>query len=130
MRGRRRLGATCWLAGSFLWAFGGCGDGTEAVSTSHSEARVVGRVTIKGKPASKGRVIFSAANSLRKDVGPRSGEIRKGGRYEVTTFIGGNSVAVDGTGDPAAGVYNSRHFEVQSGTNTLDLDLPLNASSR
>lgn len=125
MRRAPRRSVARLVAASWLVATWGCGDGSESVSTSRTEAKVAGKVTIMGKPATRGRVLFSAANSRRKDVAPRSAEIGKDGSYEIMTLIGGNSVSVDGTGNPAAGTYNSRNIEVQSGTNTLDLDLPL-----
>src|SRR4051812_45558137 len=102
MRGTPRRWVAWLVAGSCVAATCGCGDGSESVSASTTEAKVVGKVTIKGKPATKGRVMFSAANSRRKDVAPRAAEIGKDGSYEITTLIGGNSVGVDGTGSPAA----------------------------
>jgi hypothetical protein len=125
MRRARRVGA--WLiAGSLLAASAGCGDGKPAVDTSTTEAKVTGKVTVKGKAATRGKVTLDPSNSSRKDVAARSSPIGKDGTYEVTTLVGANAVSVDGTGDPAAGTYNTTTFDVQSGTNTLNLELPLN----
>ena len=110
-----------------LLAVWGCGGGGSApsVSSSRTEATVSGTVTIKGKPATKGEVTFDPANSQR-NVAARTAPISGDGTYTVTTLVGGNIVRVatpETTRDPQL-QFNETTFDVQSGTNTLDIVLP------
>lgn len=90
-----------------LGAVGAAGcSGAPAVSTSKTEAKVRGKVVIRGKPATKGLVWFDPANYRRKDALARSAEISKDGTYEITTLIGENSVRYEG---PATA--NSRELD-------------------
>jgi len=105
----------------------GCGGGAPAVSTSKTEAKVRGKVIIRGKPATKGLVWFDPANYRRKDALARSAEVTKEGTYEVTTLIGENSVRYEG---PATA--NNREldgtvlgYDVKDGVeNQFDIVLP------
>jgi hypothetical protein len=114
------IGAWTLLAG---W---GCGGGSApAVSSSMTEATVSGTVTIKGKPATKGEVSFDPAN-VSRNVGARTAPIGADGSYTVTTLLGGNVVRVatpETARDPAL-QFNETTFDVQSGTNKLDIVLP------
>lgn len=89
-----------------LIAGAGCGSGAPAVSTSKTEAKVRGKVVIRGKPVTKGLVWFDPANYRRKDALARSAEVTKEGTYEITTLIGENSVRYEG---PATA--NSRELD-------------------
>ena len=120
----RMVGVT---AAGVLLAGWGCGDGsTPAVSSSTTEATVSGTVTIKGKPATKGEVTFDPANVNRKSAPLATAKINEEGTYTVTTLVGSNVVRVatpETTRDPKL-QYNETTFDVQSGTNKLDIALP------
>jgi hypothetical protein len=103
----------------------GCGSGDPGALPSTTEAKVSGKVTVNGKPATKGKVTFELSDANPLAGAARIAEIQKDGSYEVTTLAGRNSVVVAGTGDPAAdGSYNTTSVDVKSGGNTLDLRLP------
>jgi hypothetical protein len=113
---------------ALLVATWGCGsDQPAGDSAPQGEAKVTGKITVKGKAAKKGTVTFDPPYTNPPTGKSRVAEIKKDGTYEVTAQLGNNSVIVQGTGDPAAegGSYNSTSFEVKSGSNVLDLDLPL-----
>jgi hypothetical protein len=119
-----------WVASAALMAAWGCGKTPEANSgaASKADATVTGKVTIKGKPAGKGRINFEpVAVNGGLPIGSNVAEIGKDGAYTVTTKTGSNDVTVSATGDPAVdSSYNRTSFEVQSGSNnTLNLDLPI-----
>ncbi len=116
-----------WITSGVILAVGwGCGDsGTPHAESSKTEAKVTGKVTVNGVPAPKGAVLFNPANVNRKDVTSRSAEIRPDGTYEIMTLVGGNTVSAAGTGIKGdGGGLSTVDFDVQSGTNSLDLDLP------
>jgi hypothetical protein len=73
----------------------GCDGGKPYVDTSKREATVSGIVSVKGKPAEGGNILFNASNSDRI-VPHRSAPIGKDGSYKVTTYTGGNQVSFDG----------------------------------
>jgi hypothetical protein len=103
----------------------GCGDQRPSVESSTAEGTVKGKVTIKGKPASKGSVVFDPANYLRKDATARTASINPDGTYTVTTLVGGNMIRVSSPEAEAAGAsYMSIDFDVKAGDNTLDITLP------
>lgn len=105
---------------------GGCGDGTPSVSSSTAEATVRGSVTIRGKPATSGSVVFSPANVRRPDARPRRSEIAKDGTYSITTLVGDNVVSVAGPKfdrDEQVGSSQIAH-DVPSGESRLDIVLP------
>ena len=72
----------------------GCMDSRPSVSSSTTEATVKGTVTIKGKPATKGSVVFDPSNYARKNEQPRSAPLNKDGTYSIKTLIGSNSIRV------------------------------------
>lgn len=108
-------------------AFGaGCGDRPPSVSTSRTEATVHGKVLVKGKAVTRGKVVFDAANYLRKDITAKQVDVNKDGTYAITTLIGLNSVRYEG---PAlAGNRElegvSLAYEVKDGENEYDIILP------
>jgi hypothetical protein len=119
-----RLACLISVTGGLLVATWGCGD-QPSVTSSTTEATVKGTVIIKGKPATKGKVVFDPANYRRKDVQARSAPINKDGTYSVTTLVGGNNVRVEGPeAEKAGATYSSIDFDVKSGENTLDIKLP------
>jgi hypothetical protein len=124
-RGRAAL-----VASAALTAAWGCGETREgnAGAASRADATVTGRVTIKGKPAAKGRITFEPVGvNGGLPIGSNVAQVGKDGAYTVTTKTGSNDVTVSSTGDPAADSgYNKTSFEVQPGSsNTLNLDLPI-----
>lgn len=105
----------------------GCGDGKPSVSSSTDEANVSGSVTIQGKRATRGQVVFDPSNYQRTGVPARTAEISKDGTYTVKTLVGGNSVRVNGPeAEKAGATYTIINFEVQPGDNKLDITLPRN----
>ena len=99
---------------------------TSASTATTAEATVSGTVTVLGKPAKLGEVVFDPANVNRKSAATRLTPIDKDGHYEITTLVGLNSVSVRGKGisdNPKVG-YVSRSFDVRSGTNTFNIELP------
>ncbi len=121
---RWRLGVLTGVT-SLVCAWG-CGEGKPSVESSTTEATVTGKVTIRGKLATRGTVSFNPANYQRKYEIPRGAEIRKDGSYTVTTLIGGNVVFVETpetVRDPKLNTF-SQSFNVESGTNTFNIELP------
>jgi hypothetical protein len=109
------IGAWTLLAG---W---GCGGGSApAVSSSMTEATVSGTVTIKGKPATGGQILFDPSNINRRDARPRTAAIGKDGSYTVTTLVGENLVSVEGKGVPT----NSTLVIVKSGGDDVPVHVP------
>lgn len=103
----------------------GCGDGKPSVSTSETEATVKGTVTINGKLANRGQVVFDPSNYLRKGVPARTAQVGKDGTYEVKTLVGGNSARVEGPeAEKAGATYTMFDIDVQPGENTLNIKLP------
>lgn len=124
-------GLSTLLVVTSLMGAGGCESGSQPAASGpagQTEATVTGKVTVKGKTAVKGKVTFEPEGPNGMPIGERIGEVRKDGTYEVKTLTGQNGVTVSGTGNPAAdtGGYNRINFEVKAGSNTKDLDLPLN----
>jgi len=104
---------------------GGIGGGGGA-SASTEEATVKGTVKINGKPATKGIVNFDPSNINRKMEGVRKADIGSDGSYTVKTLVGGNNVSVNTpeTQKDSKLMYNQTTFEVKSGENTLDIEVP------
>jgi hypothetical protein len=73
----------------------GCDDGKPTVDKSMREATVSGVVSVRGKPATAGNVLFNASNSERI-VPVKTAPIGPDGAYKITTFTGGNQVSFDG----------------------------------
>src|SRR5262245_26881453 len=122
----RRLAAL--FASAALITTAGCGaeQRTGEGAAAKTEATVTGKITIKGKPASKGRVTIEPLGANGIPTGSKVAEVGKDGTYTVTTTPGQNDVTVSSTGDAAADSgYNKTSIDAKPGSNTLDLDLPL-----
>src|SRR4029077_7509151 len=76
-------------------ATAGCGDGKPWVDKSMTEATVSGIVSVKGKPADGGTILFNG-NSSGRSVPIRSAEIGPDGSYTIKAFTGVNQVSFDG----------------------------------
>ena len=109
----------------FSWGWG-CGDGSVSVSGSGEEATVKGTVTIEGKPATGGEVIFDPANVRRRDAPSKRAKIEKDGSFEIKTLVGENAAIVEGAEVKAAGLVmrNRKHVEVKSGENSMTISIP------
>lgn len=120
----RRLWAGL-VAPSFLLAAWGCG-GAPAVTSSTTQGTVKGSVTVDGKRASSGAVLFDGANSSRPSLAPVRAEIGKDGTYEVKAFVGSNRVSLSGPAllkmSPAVQLQRLS-CEVASGDNSYDIDI-------
>jgi hypothetical protein len=107
-----------------IGALAGCGDGKPWVDTSLNECTVSGTVSVKGKPASGGTILFNPSNSGRI-VPTRTAQIGPDGSYTIKTYRGINQVTFDG--EVAAknrGVGLLREaVEVVAGENKADFDL-------
>lgn len=102
----------------------GCGDGKPSVDTSLNEATVSGVVSVKGKPATGGKINFNPSNSGRI-VPVKSAEIGPDGSYTVRTFTGDNQVTFSGeVATKNSGVGLIREYAVvKRGENKIDYDL-------
>ena len=83
-------------------------------------------VTVNGKPMTSGTVTLDASNYVRENAGPRTGDIKPDGTYEVTTLVGKNTVRVAGpeiTKNPGLG-YANETIDVPSAGMTHDIVLP------
>jgi hypothetical protein len=113
------LGASMILVG---W---GCGGGTPSVSSSTQEVTIKGTVTIKGKPATTGEVVFDPANIKRKAATSRSAKIAGDGSYAITTMVGENMVTVQGPEVNQSGLTrNRKQYDVTSSEDSLVIELP------
>src|SRR5262245_18099738 len=98
-----RGAGVCVVVGALL-AGGGCGSGKEGdAAGSQVEAKVSGKISVKGRPATRGKVTFEPPSPDGKLVAERIADIRKDGTFEVTTLVGSNHVIIGGTQDAAAG---------------------------
>lgn len=113
------------LATTALAPFPAC-DGTPSVSSSTTEAVVKGTVTVRGKKADSGTVVFDPANVRRRDVAPRTAPIEKDGTYAITTLVGDNTISVTGPKfDRDEEVGTSQYIlDVPSGESTFEIQLP------
>jgi hypothetical protein len=116
---------TILLATTALALGVGCDDGKPSVDTSKREATVSGIVSVRGKPATGGNILFNASNSERI-VPYKTAPIGPDGSYKVTTFTGGNKVSFDG--EIAAKTMGvgliQEYFDVKPGVeNKADFDL-------
>jgi hypothetical protein len=122
---RKGLG-TLIVSATLLGALG-CGEeaAKPAVDDKQkSEATVTGSVTIKGKPASKGRVTFEPLGADGMPTDSQSAGI-KDGAFTIKTKPGNNDVTVSSTGDAAIDSgYNKTSVAVQPGENKVTLELP------
>jgi hypothetical protein len=111
---------------TWLIACGGCGGGAPSVSSSTEEATVHGAVRINGKPAKKGTITFDPANVQRKSASVKTADIGTDGTYTVKTLVGENRISVvspETRKDPKL-QYNSDTFDVKSGDNAHDVEIP------
>jgi len=120
-KSRRRM--MFLAAASGLAVDWGCSDGKPSVDTSTTEATVKGTVTLNGKPATKGTVVFDPANYKRKDAAPRTAEIGADSSYTVTTLVGQNQVFVNSP-QLKNSDYPPIEIDVKAGENSLDILLP------
>jgi hypothetical protein len=113
------------VAGFVLITTGGCGDGTPSVSSSREEADVKGTVTIRGKPANRGEVVFDPSNIHRRDAGLASAKIGPDGRYSLKTLVGENAVRVRGpeVDKDRSLDTNQLNVVIKSGANTVPVDV-------
>ncbi len=72
----------------------GCDTGTPSVSSSTEEVTIQGTVTIEGKPATSGEVVFDPSNVHRKFVGASTAPIGPDGSYTLKTLAGENKISV------------------------------------
>jgi hypothetical protein len=85
---------------------------------------VSGVVSVKGKPATGGKVNFNPSNSGRI-VGINSADIGPDGTYTVKTYTGGNQVTFSGEvaiKNPGLGLMRE-YADVKPGENKIDYDL-------
>jgi hypothetical protein len=123
---KRRDGVISAGLAAWLIACCGCGgSGALPVSSSSEGATVHGTVSIKGKPATAGKIFFNPANINRKDAPTVSAEIGKDGAYTTKTLVGENQIYVESPEtkkDP--GLASALVFDVKSGDNTFNVSLP------
>ncbi len=115
-----------FVAPSLILAAPGCG-GAPSVTSSQSQATVKGTVTVNGKLANTGAVLFDGANSARPNLAPVRAEIGKDGSYEAKAYVGPNRVSLTGaelTKQSPIIAYEKLTFDVQSGENTYAIDVP------
>jgi hypothetical protein len=107
---------------------------TPAVSGSQEEATVKGTVRVRGKPVAGGEITFKCANVNRPKAQPRSAPIAKDGGYEIKTLIGQNYVEVSCTELNRKENRELRDrewaFMVNSGENTIQIDIPATAQGK
>jgi hypothetical protein len=87
---------------------------------------VRGKVTLKGRPLARAEIHFNSANVNRKTAPTVTATIGDDGSYEVTTFVGENTITLGG---PALRrntrlQYTAKTLDVKDGENTFDLVLP------
>jgi hypothetical protein len=126
MRSRKWYLGVLITSGTLVAAWGCETSKTVVEPPMGPEAKVTGKVTVRGKPAKKGHVTFELTNDF-SGKSRKVAEVRADGTYEVSAVSGKNSVIVAGTGDASAeGGYNSTTFEVKVGEpNSMDVNLPL-----
>src|SRR6516164_2622469 len=105
-------------------AMAGCGDGKPYVDKSMTEATVSGVVSVKGKPADGGTILFNG-NSSGRSVPIRTAEIGPDGAYTIKAFTGVNQVSFDGqiaAKNRGVGLVKEA-CDVVSGENKANFDL-------
>jgi hypothetical protein len=120
-----RVGIVGLVAAALLPLSWGCGGGPPPVESSTEEAKVAGRVQIRGKPATGGMVVFDPTNVRRKMATVRKADIGPDGAYSITTLIGDNTVRVEGIEAEKAGVqFDMVTVDVKRGENEIPIALP------
>ncbi len=102
----------------------GCGEGKPWVDTSLTEASVSGTVSVKGTPATGGKILFNPSNAGRI-VPTRTADIGPDGSYTIKTLTGDNRVTFEGelaSKNPGLGLIKE-YAKVGSGENHVDFDL-------
>jgi hypothetical protein len=118
-----------WIFLIFAIVLPGCElqGGAPPVSSSLEEATVKGTVRLHGKVIDNGNIVFHCANIKRPNAGVRETSIGKDGAYSVQTLVGGNTVELQcrELRDPKTRrpIPYELHFDVESGENTLDMDI-------
>jgi hypothetical protein len=111
------------LASTILILGWGCGDGTPPATSSTNEATVSGTVKVKGKPVTKGAIVFSAGNINRK-VEPRKAAIGPDGSYTIKAYVGENSIMIEANDVLKYHLEaETITYQVQDGENKYDIDL-------
>jgi hypothetical protein len=118
------VGATLSVAGLFVAS--GCGGGLSSQDTSTAEAKVSGTVKLRGKTLDRGEIVFDPSNYKRKDAPARSAPIKKDGTYEITTFVGQNSVRLAGDAVQKEPMLSGamQTIDVKPDDNKIDFDFP------
>ncbi|MEO6808940.1 MAG: hypothetical protein ABI353_07490 [Isosphaeraceae bacterium] len=115
------------LAVTVILTTWGCSGGgsTPSVSSSSAETAVKGTVTINGKPATGGEVLFDPANINRKDAPAQKMPIGEDGTFSGKSLVGENSVTVSGPeiGEGALSM-NRKVVDLKAGENSVDITLP------
>ena len=126
-RARARSLALVWAGCLATVGGGGCSEGRPSATSTTQEATVKGRVTVLGKPATKGRVTFDPRNINRPDARIQTAEIGDDGAYRVTTLVGPNTITVNVPRPPRPmpGMSPEIGLDVQPGENTRDIALPV-----
>jgi hypothetical protein len=131
-----RQRAAVWSALALLIASSGCHSypGAPDVSGSMEEATVKGTVRVRGQPVNNGTVTFRTANVRRPTAPWHEAPIGKDGTYTVQTLVGENYIEVSckelNTPQNRQLLDNERMVKIQSGENTLDIDLPPQAATQ
>jgi hypothetical protein len=105
-------------------ATAGCGDGKPWVDKSLTEATVSGVVSVRGKPADGGTILFNANNSGRT-VPIKTAQIGHDGSYTIKTYTGVNQVSFEGeitSKNRGVGLLKEA-CDVTPGENTANFDL-------
>jgi len=102
----------------------GCGEGKPSVDTSLTEASVSGTVSVKGTPATGGKILFNPSNAGRI-VPTRTADIGPDGTYTIKTLTGDNRVTFEGeVASKNVGVGLLKEYaKVESRENHVDFDL-------
>jgi hypothetical protein len=122
---RSRLWLGVSMSAALMAASFGCSN-APAVTSTDAEAKVTGKVTIRGKPMKGGEITFNPANYKRPDAQARTAPVKPDGTYEITTLQGQNGVKVAGPEvlkDPQLG-YAGLTVDVPSEGKTFDIELP------
>ncbi len=100
--------------------------GSVSVSNSSDEATVKGKVTVNGKLATGGEIIFDPSNIRRRDAAMRKAKIGEDGSYSVTTLVGENTASVDTPEIRKAGmqIQARKQVDIKAGENDLPLEIP------
>ena len=117
-----------------LLAISGCEGGSPpSVTSATTEATVKGKVTLGGKPASGGEVVFDPSNYQRKMESARTAKIGADGTYTIKTLVGQNSIRLGGDAiqkQMPMATRRSWDLDVKGGDNTFDIDVPAEEAAK